>query len=237
MGHGLSMPEHPMPVAMLALTMPALATEFMRFLERIGLDFFSHDAAMFGNMLKCYGLPLFFAGHYLQCINKPKLELFDWSYLVADVFHVWSAIGAYRKKPIPGAFLLAGLLWSGAFLPMRWRLLAAKQPPLVPTLGNGAGVTMALMGTIQLIVKYGLIKQALNGPMTMQQAGTLSGAQFFICTYVRLFQMIQQGKVQDNMFIGQCLKSLATTMCSIGNVMGHGWHRVELSRRGVLWLL
>lgn len=228
MGHGLSRPELPLAWCALAVSLPAVSTDLLRCLERFAAQQLSYDAATFGSMLKAYGLPLFALGHYMQCMKKPQLELPDWSYLIADVFHTSHAVSVYRKKPLPEALLLAGLLWSGAFLPMRWRLLAAKQPALVPTFGNGAGVTMALLGITQLAVKYGLIKSAPNGPITMQQAGTFSGLLFFICTYVKLFQLMQQGNTQDGVFYGQCWKTLATTMCSIGNFLGHGLQNVRV---------
>lgn len=229
MGHGLSMPESPMPVLALGATMPVLSIELLSLFERIGEQQFSYDATKFGVLLKVVGLPLFDVGHLMQCSQKPNLELPDWSYLIADIFHTWQAVGAFRKKPVPEALLLAGLFWSGAFLPMRWRLLAANQPPLVPTLGHGAGVVMAILGITQLAIKFGLIKKAPNGPTTMQQAGTFSGALFFVCTYVKLFQLIQARKTGDNVFYGQCVKCLATTMCSIGNLMGHGVQKTKVS--------
>lgn len=229
MGHGLSMPEHPLPILALGASLPVLSIELLRFFEKVGVETFGYDAVKFGNLFKVVGLPLFDVGHALQCTMKPKVELIDWSYLIADVFHVLSAIGAFRKKPLPEATLLAGLLWSGFFLPMRWRSQAAKLPTLVPTFGHGAGITMAILGTTQILIKSGVIKKAPNGPTTMQQAGTFSGALFFICTYIRLFQLMQAGKTGDNVFYGQLVKCLATTMCSIGNVLGHGLQRTEVS--------
>merc|ERR1712113_96455 len=118
-----------------------------------------YDATKFGHLFKVVGLPLFDVGHLMQCSQKPKLELIDWSYLTADVFHVWSALGAFRKKPSPEALLLAGLLWSGFFLPMRWRMQAAKGPTLVPTFGHGAGLTMAILGITQIAIKNKLIEK------------------------------------------------------------------------------
>ena len=58
-------------------------------------------------------------------------------------------------------FLQTSTAVFGCFLPMRWRLLAAKQPTLVPTFGHGAGVTMALIGITQLSIKYHIAHQAM----------------------------------------------------------------------------
>lgn len=220
----------------LAMTAPALYTDFLRILERIAADAFNYNAATFGNMLKALGCPLFVAGHAAICLKKPALEVPDICYMSACSALSLAFKGAYCKKPLPEAVFVSALLFFGAYVPLRWRLLAAKASPLIPTLGVGAAVTLTLVGITQLAIKYGCIEKAPDGPTTMAQAGTFAGTLLGVANCIKLLQLIQQGASRDNVYAGQVLKVVASMTCFTGNTLGLGWQEKAIPSNSI-WRL
>eukprot|EP00746_Dinoflagellata_sp_MGD_P086735 gnl/MRDRNA2_/MRDRNA2_34356_c0_seq1.p1 gnl/MRDRNA2_/MRDRNA2_34356_c0~~gnl/MRDRNA2_/MRDRNA2_34356_c0_seq1.p1 ORF type:complete len:322 (+),score=57.51 gnl/MRDRNA2_/MRDRNA2_34356_c0_seq1:74-1039(+) len=223
MGHGLSAPQEPWAVTTLAMATPVIYIDFLQSLVRFAAKSLDYDAATFGNMLKTIGCPFFVLGHASICAKKPALELPDICYMTACSVLTTAFAGAYRKRPIPEAVFISGLLFFGAYLPLRWQLLDSKKSALVPTIAVQAAPILSLVGLTQIALQYRLIKKVPKGPMSMPQAATLAGTFLGIANTIKLLQMIDQKAPQDNVFIGQVLKVVASVTCFTGNVMGLGW--------------
>lgn len=233
MGHGLSKSQERLAVLPLVVVTPGLYTSFLGLLERFAEQTLNCNATTFGNLLKAYGCPLFVAGHASICLKKPALDLPDICYMSACSVLSAAFVGTCRKKPIPEAVLSAALLLFGAYMPLRWRLLAAKQSPLIPTLGAWAAVTLTWVGLIQLSVKYGLIEKPPKGPLTMAQTGTLAGTLLGIANCIKLLQMIQQKAPKDNVLVGQVLKVIASVTCFTGNTLVLGWQQKDTTGKSI----
>jgi hypothetical protein len=225
MGHGLSKTHERLVIVPLVLAAPGTYTAFLGSLEYFAAQTLAWDATTFGNMLKAYGCPIFVAGHAAICLRKPALELPDVCYMSACSALSVAFAGAYCKKPVPEAVLSSALLFFGAYLPLRWRLLAAKTSPLVPTLGVCAAAALVWVGICQLSVKYGLMEKPPKKPMTMVQTGTLAGTLLGIANCIKLQQLVQQKAPKDNVLLGQVLKVIASFLCFTGNTLLLGWQR------------
>lgn len=233
MGHGLAKPQEPLAVLTLVMASPGLYTDFLGFLERFAAQTLNWNAATFGGMLKAYGCPLFVVGHASICLKKPALELPDVCYMSACSVLSMAFMGAYHKKPQPEAVLVSALLFFGAYLPLRWRLLAAKASPLIPTLGVGAAVTLTCVGLTQLAVKYGVISKTPERPITLAQAGTLAGTLLGVANCIKLLQMLQQKAPRDHILFGQVLKVIASVTCFTGNTLGLGWQEKAIPGKSI----
>lgn len=223
MGHGLSAPQEPLAVTTLAMATPVIYIDFLRFLIRFAANSLDYNAATFGNMLKTIGCPIFVLGHASICAKKPALQLPDICYMTACSVLTTAFAGAYRKRPIPEAVFISGLLFFGAYMPLRWQLLDSKKSALVPSIAVQAAPILSLVGLTQMALQYRLIKKVPKGPMSMPQAATLAGTFLGIANTLKLLQMMDQKAPQDNVFIGQVLKVVASITCFTGNVMGLGW--------------
>jgi len=214
-------------VATLSLAAPLLYVDFLKLLVRLGANALNYDAATFGNLLKTIGCPIFVLGHASMCLKKPALELPDVCYMTACSVLSSAFAGAYMKTPLPESVFVSGVLFFGAYLPLRWRLLASKASPLIPTIAVGAAPILTLVGLTQMAIKYGLIKKVPEGPVSMPQMATLAGTLLGIANCIKLLQMIQQKAPRDNVFRGQVLKVVASITCFSGNTLGLGWHKSE----------
>lgn len=234
MGHGLSKPEEPWAVTTLSMAMPVVYVDFLKFLETFAKNTLDYDAATFGNLLKSIGCPIFVVGHVTICAKKPALELPDNCYIAACTILSSAFWGAYMKKPLPEAVLVSGLLFFGAYLPVRWQLMAKNASPLIPTIAVLAAPILTLVGLTQIAIKNKIIDKAPDGPISMAQCATLAGTFLGIANCIKLLQLIQQKAPRDNVFQGQVLKVIASITCFTGNTLGLGWQKKDAPSK-TLW--